>query len=298
MDRAIRPDAARPSAAPTPAGGPLVRAARGLFIAAALAGVSAGAAGCKRNGSGPSDGREAAQVAPAPGPDGSPVDLYRAGRFSDAKRAAEAAIPSSKGRDREVNELTAGLSAHALKQYSAAEYYLQPLVGSQDPQIAGRAEAALGQIAQARGNHKYAADLLKRASEKLAGDDAARASVRAGRSMSRSGDHASAVKQYEAAADAADSAAVKAYAEKLTKEPAGPFTLQAGVFSNRSGADTQARSLAPAAMRAGLGAPRVVTGAKGGRTTFAVQVGTFPTRDQASGARGKLGVGQFVIVPQ
>lgn len=271
-----------------------------------LAGASAlGLGGCKRNQNAPGKGPEAAETAsisasaPAtPSADATPVDLYRAGRFAEAKKAAEAAIPTTKGREREVNELTAGLSAHALKQYTSAEYYLQPLVGSTDPAIAGRAEAALGQIANAKGNHAYAADLLKRASGKLDGDDAARASVRAGNALNRTGNHAAAVQQYQAAAATADSDAIKAHAEKLQKEPAGPFTVQAGVFSTRAGADKRAQQLAALSTRAGLGAPKVVTATKTGRPTYVVQVGTFPTRDQASSARAKLGTGQYVVVPQ
>lgn len=225
--------------------------------------------------------------------DASAIDLYNARRFADAKAKADAAIATTKGRDRETNQLIAGLSAYALKQNSLAEHYLSPLLASQDPQIAGRAEAVMGQIAEKKGNHQYAADLFKRASAHLDGDDAARAAVRAGNSLSELNRPAEAAKQYQIAAKEADSLAIKQTATKLGQP--GPFTIQLGAFSTKAAADKKAREMTLTASRAGLGTPRVVADTINGKPGYSVQVGTFPTRPAANTAKSRLGNGYIVV---
>lgn len=251
--------------------------------------------GCKKNAAAQNTAGTANETAStADFQNMSAVELYQAKQFQLAKDKAEANIPKTVGREREVNQLTAGCACHALNQPSLAQHYLVPLTGSKDPQIAGRAEAVLGQIAQKQGNHKYAADLFKRASEKLDGDDAARASVRAGNSLSAMGNQSAATRQYQAAAQDAQSDNIKKYAQKLS-EP-GPFTIQAGVFSSRANADKRANELKQASLRAGLGLPRIVTDTVNGKPAFAVQIGTFVTRTAASQNRSRLGTGQFLVV--
>jgi tetratricopeptide (TPR) repeat protein len=225
--------------------------------------------------------------------DASAVDLYNARRYADAKTKADAAIATSKGHDREVNQLTAGLSAYALKQNGLAEHYLSPLLPSSDPQIAGRAEAVLGQIAEKKGNHQYAADLFKRASAHLEGDDAARAAVRAGNSLSEIGRPAEAAQQYKVAAKEADSLAIKQTATKLGQP--GPFTVQVGAYTTKAAADKRAREMTATAVRAGYGAPRVVADTINGKPGYSVQVGTFAARQAANLAKTRLGSGYIVV---
>lgn len=224
----------------------------------------------------------------------SAVELYNARYYREAKDKAEAALPTSNGRDREINLLTAGLACHALKQPSLAQHYLEGLTGSSDPQIAGRAEAVLGQIAQQRGNHKYAADLFQRASQKLDGDDSARAAMRAGESLSVMGNQAAATQQYRSAAESADSARLKQHANRLSKQ--GPFTIQAGAFSTKANADKRASELATLTQRAGLSRPIVTPDSINGRLGYSVRIGTYTSRGEANTALTKLGAGQYVVV--
>lgn len=262
-------------------------AAGGLLLAAALT-----LGGCnKPTQAAAAPGRpDAAQIANM-----SAVELYNADLFAEAKAKAEADIRTTTGREREVSTLTAGLAAHALKQPSVARFYLQGLTSSKDPAIAGRAEAVLGQIAQNRGNHVYAANLFERASEKLEGDDAAKAKVRAGTSMERIGKQTQSIQMYQSAASEANSPAIRAHAANLSQQASGPFAIQAGVFSTRANAEKRARELTTVASRAGLGAPTVVPDTINGRPAFAVRVGNFPTKQAASDARTRLGPGQFVV---
>lgn len=221
------------------------------------------------------------------------IALYESGRYAEAKVSAENRMAKATGREKEVAQLTAGLAAHALGRDDEALRYLQPLTSSKDAKIAGRAEATLGQIAQTRGQHGYAADLFKRASAKLDGDDAARANVRAGNSLNAIGKPYEATAQYKAAATGAESEAIRKHATTLA-EP-GPFALQAGVFSTKANADKRASEVSKISAKVGLGYPRVVPDSLHGKPAYAVQLGKFPNRQAANGAKAKLAT-QTVIV--
>lgn len=264
---------------------------RSIFTAASVLLLALALTGCNKPNQAASGGAQpAADLAGM-----SAVDLYNARRHAEAKAKADAAIATTKGRDREVNQLTAGLSAYALKQNTLAEHYLQPLLPSTDAQIAGRAEAILGQIAEQKGNHQYAADLFKRASAHLEGDDAARAAVRAGNSLAELNRPAEATQQYRAAAQEADSLAIKRTATNLGQP--GPFTIQVGAYSTRANADKRAREMTAAAARAGLTSPRVVPDTIKGKPGFSVQIGTFPSHVAAANAKSRLGSG-FIVTAE
>ncbi|MBY0261887.1 MAG: SPOR domain-containing protein [Phycisphaerales bacterium] len=276
---------------------PLRRRPAGVLVAGMLVALvgAGGLGGCgKKNtaANGPGGASEAS-ARPVIN-DNDFVGLYKARRFREARESAEAAIPKAKDRDREVAQLTAGCAAHAMGDLEGAKRHLTPLTGSKDPAISGRAEACLGQIAQAQGQQAYAATLFKNAAGKLDGDDAARAGVRAGNALSSIGQHGQAIQQYKAAAAEAESAGVKQTAAAMS-EP-GPFAVQAGVFASQANAEARARQLQTSAVRYGYGTPRVVPAIANGRKTFSVKIGVFPTRQAAADARGKLGLTQTVVV--
>ena len=239
-------------------------------------------------------GNKAGQGASAETANLSAVDLYNAKNYPDALARAEQDALSAKGRDKEVAQLTAGLSAYALNRPALAQTYLEPLTGSNDIQIAGRAEAVLGQIADKRGNKQYAADLYKRASTKLEGDDSARASVRAGQSLTALNKPAEAATQFRAAAKEADSLSIKRTATKLGQP--GPFTIQVAAFSTRASAEKKVVQMRPGTIKAGMGSPRIVADTINRKPGFAVQVGMFADRGAAEAAKPKLGMGQYMIV--
>jgi tetratricopeptide (TPR) repeat protein len=259
-------------------------------LAAALSlllGAAIGLSGCSKNAPRP-DGTTDAASLPA-----DYIGLYENHRYADAMASAEYRMPKLQGHEREVAQLTAGLSAYALGKYDKATSYLQPLTSSSDRQIAGRAEATLGQIAQARGQHVYAADLLKRAATDLDGDDAARASFRAGNSLAALGKQSEATSQYQTAAKEADSEAIRKHAAAMTAP--GPFALQAGIFATRANADKKAAELNQLAGKLGLGTARIVPDSLNGKPAYAVHVGKFPNRQAAVQAKSKL-TAQTVIV--
>lgn len=258
-----------------------------FMIAAAL--VAGGCGGNKKAGVEPAATPQAVTVDAT-----DPIALFNARRYREAKERADALAKTSKDRDREVLVLTSGMSAQALGQDDEAKRTLEPLLTSKDPQIVGRAEAALGQIAQRKGQNAYAADLFKRASQKLDGDDAARASMRAGSNLAAAGRPTESTAHYQAAAQTAQNTTLKRTATQLS-EP-GPFTLQAGAFTNRSNAERRARELNTQAVRAGLAAPVIVPETINGKPGYSVQIGSFPTRQAAAAARSRLGVA-VVVTP-
>ena len=246
----------------------------------------------------------------------SAVDLYNSKNYPDALARAEQDMLTTKDRAHEVAQLTAGLAAYALNKPALAQTYLEPLTGSADTQIAGRAEAVLGQIADKRGNRQYAADLYKRASTKLEGDDSTRASARAGKSLAsgvpprsawrpdsalaRAPDATRSVAVPKAAPDATRSVAVPKFAPDATRSVAipksGQCTIQVAAFASRAGAQKKVAQLRPATIKAGLGSPRIVADTINGKPGFAVHVGLFPSRPDAEAAKPKLGAGQYMIV--
>jgi septal ring-binding cell division protein DamX len=223
--------------------------------------------------------------------DASALDLYNAHRYAEARTKAEADILQSQGRDKEVAQLTAGLSAYALGQNALAEHHLDSLVGSSDKAIAGRAQAVLGQIAEKKGNHAYAADLFKRASTNLDGDDAAKAAVHAGTSLSEIGRPTPSAATLTSVAPAKPKPAAS---QSVVAGSHGPFTIQLGAFSTKKAADGRAREVAAMATKAGLGKPRVVPDTINGKPGYSVQVGSFAVKQAALNAKTRLGSG-FVV---
>src|ERR1043165_8558207 len=127
------------------------------------------------------------------------VELFDQGRFAEAQSAAATYASSATGHDREEALLMAGLAAHARDHMSEAEPYLAQVVDSQDESISGKAEATLGLIALQRSQNDKAAELLSSASEKLYGDQAARAALYAGDAYRAQGKVEEAREQYEKA---------------------------------------------------------------------------------------------------
>lgn len=222
------------------------------------------------------------------------VEAYAAGKYGLAKSLADAELRRSDGERAQRPALIAGLAAHALHDHAEAERLLGPLTSSRDPQIAGRAEAALGLIAAERNLHEKAAGLLISAARKLSGDEGARAAMKAGDSLMALRRQPQAKTQYTVASAMAVSPDLKkAIADRLES---GNYTVQIGVFSTRANAQQAARDITPTAGALGL-QPRIVerTDDKG-RPSFVVQVGRFTSRQQAQAAQTQLGTGWMVAL--
>ncbi|HYE01688.1 MAG TPA: SPOR domain-containing protein [Phycisphaerales bacterium] len=263
-----------------------------------LAAAALGTAGCASSPEGP----------------GGYVSLYREGQYAKARKGAEAALKHGNEQERARAALTAGLAAHAQGDLAAAEAHLRPLLSCPDPAVAGRAGATLGLIAADRGNNQQAAELLAAASGKLTGDDAARAGMQAGDSLSRLSRFPAARAQYlVAGASAKDPALKTALSQRASATdrpsspipteagsafaPAGPYAVQLGVFSRRENADRQVGKTRPVVSRLGLTNPRVIPRAsQTGGSEYVVLVGGFPSKQAALAARDRLGSG-VVVAP-
>lgn len=224
-------------------------------------------------------------------------DLYAAGRFSEAQARAEVDFRRLDGEARRAAALTAGLSAHALNRTAEARGWLTPLINDPNPEIAGRANAALGLIAEKAGSQAEAAERLVQASNLLRGDEAARAAFRAGHSFTALNRFDEAATAYRNAVSKAESPQVRSAYEPYIQP--GPFSVQMGVFTSKLNADRKAAESRPRTTHLGLGVPFVKpvnsAGGKPGVLAFSVRVGSFVNRHAAALACQKLG-SQAVVV--
>lgn len=246
-------------------------------------------------------------------------EAFVAGRYSEAyQQAVETINETEPGRQRDEAALVAGLSASQIDRSEDARRWLEPLTRSSERDIAGRAGAGLGLMNQERGRHVEAAALLKEASEKLTGDEAARAAYQAGQSYEALGMRDQARVQYALAANQATDPALKSRAQQRGQSSAvapvpvgktggagggasgsggasgggasasgggGAYALQLGVFAKLQNAEECVRKNSPIATRLGLGLPRVEQRVDDGRTVYAVRIGRFATKDEASGRK-------------
>lgn len=234
------------------------------------------------------------------------TELYSRGRYAEAQAAAAArAKELSSGAEREQAMLIAGQSAYALDHDAEAEVWLKPLLGSNNPSIAGKSAAVMGLIQQETAMHNRAIDLFHQAAGKLTGDDAARAHLYAGDSYRALDKAAEAKASYEkASALVGKDPNLKAVvADRLTGKPAtvvpgfkklGGFTLQLGAFSSLQRAQAMVDRQRSRLSAAGLGTARIIETMVRGKKTYLVQVGRFTTRPAADSGRAKIGSEAYV----
>lgn len=231
------------------------------------------------------------------------AELYEAGRWAEAQTAAAArAKDLARGPEREQAMLIAGLSAHALGRDSEAEPWLKPLLESSNAAVAGRAGLTLGLIAQRAGADAQAVRYLSDASEKLAGDESARALLYLGDSYDRLKDRSKARDAWTLALSRAksDQALRADIGARLSKRDSGPalsrggLSLQMGAFSSHQRAQGMADRLRSRTASLGMAEPRVIETTSKGKQIFVVQIGRFATRPEADRAKGTLGEPAFV----
>lgn len=231
------------------------------------------------------------------------VAQYASGQYSDAYNNAVQAAGTLRGSKRDQAALTAGLSAHALNRDAEAIRWLAPLENNSDPGVAGKSSATLGLIAQGRGEHETAARLLTKASNKLTGDESARAAMYAGDSYRALNNPSEASRMYKQAEQRLASDANLRM--MLTERQRGggavagggagsssgtrDLTVQVGAFRDRATADREAKALAQRGVTA-----RVVPLQRDGQQLWAVRVGKFTNRTAAENIRKTVG-GKAVI---
>lgn len=229
--------------------------------------------------------------------------LYKRREYTKAYQAASAAYTKTTGLERDRAALTAGLACAALEppKEADAKKWLTPLTQSVDGRIAGTAGATLGMISQRKSQHTEAATLLTTASEKLTGNDKARAEMFAGDSLQALGRSAEAKAMYDrAVTDASDRLLAQQVQARLSTiasgtSATGSFTLQFGSFTDLQKAQASATKLRAKATSAGLAAPRVVSSTADGKTMHSVRLGRFATRAEAQAAQRKLDGEQSVV---
>lgn len=234
------------------------------------------------------------------------TQLFDSGKFAEAQAAAAtAAKTAATTEDREQAMLIAGLSAHARDRSYEAVPYLTPLLDSDDEAIVGKAEATLGLIALQKGQNDQAAEYLSAASEKLTGDNAARAALYAGDALRAAGKQDEAQAQYEKAQSLArvDSVMKATIEDRLKGGPAvkpaagkksGTYSIQLGAFTNQQRAQAAADRVRSKAQSLSLGSPRLIESSSKGKKVVLVQVGKFGTKQAAESAKVKLGQQAFV----
>lgn len=218
----------------------------------------------------------------------SAVALYEMGRYDDAYRAAIREEGRSSGKVRQRAALTAGLAAHAIGRDAEASRWLRPLARSNDPKVAGRAEATLGLVAMADSDHPRAATLLASAGRKLTGEASARANYHAAEAYTLSGRPDTArLHMRLALAQSTDDDFKNTIRRQLGEFE---YTVQIGAYSALQNAERAAEGVRSSATRLGLGDPRIVEHrTAAGSTLFLVHIGKFVTRDEAKSARVRLG---------
>jgi len=273
-------------------------------VCAVLAGMAGtlGMAGCSSTSS-----KTSTSGGSGGGGGGNYVEQYASGQYSDAYNNAVEATGTQRGPKRDQAALTAGLSAHALNRDSEAIRWLGPLENNSDPGVSGKSSATLGLIAQQRGEHETAIKLLTRASQKLTGDESARAAMYAGDSYRAMGNNAEATRMYKQAESrlATDENLKLMLGDRL--QGRAPFaagkggqgtgistgtrdlTVQVGAFKDRATADREAKSLASRGVTA-----RVVPISRDAQQLWAVRVGKFSNRSAAENIRKSVG-GKAVI---
>lgn len=243
---------------------PTARLSTQLFAPATCVALLA-LAGCHKNSqtaANQSDSTESSfQPAPPPAVVATAQHLYESKRYTEAKTQAIEDSQRLTGHDKEVALLTAGLSAHAMQQYDDAATLLIPLTRSEDSRIAGRAKSAIDYIG------------IERARKSAA---------------------LSTVHPTRAPASTAFQTVPRTPAPVRTTGQGG-FTLQAGVFASIANARQRASQIRNQAERAGLGEPRIVPDAVGGSAAYAVQVGSFNTKQAANAAKSRV-TGQVVVM--
>lgn len=204
---------------------------------------------------------------------------YENGRYTVAHRRAVESLRGASGVERDKAAYIAGMSAYRFGDKSEADLRFNTAINSQDPIIAGRAKAMLGQIRMDQGRPREAVTLFEEAARQLDGPDAMQA------------------RQY--ARLARNEAGLSSNGDLTNPLPPGSgFALQIGAFQDRRHADRAAEQARDLAHRDGLGSVRIVPRTdQRGRELYVVQLGEFGSRDEASRVRQRVGRLDYIVAP-
>ncbi len=217
---------------------------------------------------------------------------FREARYQSAFDQAKAVSRSSGSPIREQAAWIAGLSAYQMQNLDEAELQFMAAARSQDPRLVTDTKIMMGDIRVLQKRWSDAARCYRDAAQSLSGEERARvlsyAEVSDSYARGSSGATAAAPPPSGSSASRPPAGASTAGASRPDDGPSS-FSLQAGAFQNERNARRRATEIASSTRSAGLGEPRVVrTRDPGGREYWAVQVGTFSSRQSAESARTKV----------
>jgi tetratricopeptide (TPR) repeat protein len=190
----------------------------------------------------------------------------------------------------------AGICAHRLPDYDAAQRYLWVAAHSDDRSLAGLAYAELGLVYMKLQLADPAVGALDHAAALLQGQNQANAYYNEGLCLQKLGLWAQARQKLDLAVRASSDPAFRALARDWAQ--AIGFTLQLGAYSVLGNARADRQQLTPASTRLGLGPPQILVAADTRYgTRYLVRVGEFGNYDLAQLYRTRLGRPTAAIVP-
>ncbi len=223
----------------------------------------------------------ACQSTPAPANLGRVQQLYEDGLNGAASRAASVML-RDEAPSADIAAWYGGLAEVRRGNDAASRAFFERAAHAPNPDVAGGAEAMLGQLAEGRADDQAALRHYDTAWTLLDGSDQRQVATRA-----------------EAIAANANMSNTKAmWAGRLRPEattPTGGFALQAGAYSTRASATAHARTLSTQTVRAGIGPATVRHRRSSGGSLWLVQCGDFTSRAEASAAKRRLPSVAFVV---
>lgn len=226
------------------------------------------------------------------------MESYRKNDFRSAlEKASKAYRDEAPGVKRDRAAAVAGDSARWLGRNAEAERWVSPLLSNSDETVSGWANSTLGMIEKDRGQHRQAADHLLAAAGKLKGSESASSWMYAGDSLAALGRKDEARQAYLSGLQAvpASNPQLKGMLDQRlgqeapTKDGSGRYTIQVGAYSSRDRAQAAADRLRGNLAGTSLGSPRIVQVSSKGKILYAVRVGVFQTREQATQQAKRLG---------
>ena len=221
---------------------------------------------------------------------------FQQGDYARAQVTAARAANTAGGRDRDLANYLAGISAYRLGNMTGAERYLSVASRSGDESLAADASATLGLIYSQQQQYAAAANAFMRGASLQEGEDRAQGYFYAGVAQQKLGQWPQArTSLLLARKSTSDKSLIDRIDEQLAVTG---YTVQIGAFADRTNADNLASQYAGKVASAKLGSVYVTPGTTAdGRTLNQVQIGRFATFGAASHAKTTLGLRDAVIVP-
>lgn len=236
------------------------------------------------------------------------VASYRGARYQESFDQSKNLARAAASPLREQAAWIAGLSAYQLDRFDEAELQFMSSSRSEDQRLVVDSKIMMGDVRVNQNRWSDAAQYYRDAANGLSGEERSRvlgyAELASAHAASRAtGQRGSTVSTTPAGGRSSTGSSPSTSPRSTpSASPVGSstggsaFALQAGAFQNETNARRRATEIAASARQAGLGEPRVVrTRDTSGREYWAVQVGSFATRQGAEQARTRAQGINFIV---